>query len=151
MDTSEWTQSLVEVFPRLSGETFEIVAQPSIRYNCIAYAAGDVGQWWGIVEEDNYWPDYATRTDRMESLSEVFTGLGYQQCQDSSLETGFEKVALYEEDGVWTHAALQTPNGRWRSKMGRGPIIEHISPESLSDGIYGNPTIYMRRSASETY
>ena len=149
MDIFDLAQLLAEAFPRLSSETFEIVAQPSIRYNCIAYAAGDVSEWWEH-EEDHYWPDYATRSDSIESLIEVFAGLGFQQCQDSSLESGYEKVALYEEQGVWKHAALQTSTGRWRSKMGEGPVIEHLNPESLSDGMYGNPTIYMRRSASET-
>ncbi len=119
-----------------------------MRYNCIAYAAGDDSDWRTFTD-GRYWPDYATRTDRTESLIEVFVGLGYRQCQDSSLESGFEKVALYEEWGVWKHAALQTPNGHWRSKMGRGPLIEHPSPESLSGGAYGNPTIYMRRPAND--
>ena len=150
MDTSEWRQTLVQNFPRLSSETFEIVAPASIRYNCIAYAAGDASTWWGTVKEDNYWPEDATRTNRMASLIEVFTGLGFQQCRNSSLESGFEKVALYEAQGLWTHAALQTPTGRWRSKMGQGPLIEHLNPDSLSDGMYGSPTVYMRRSATRS-
>ena len=141
----DWAQFFVEVFPRLSSETFEFVAQPSARYNCIAYAAGDVSEWWENEGEDQYWPDHATRSDSIESLIEVFAGLGFEQCQDSSLERGYEKVALYEEGGVWEHAAVQTLSGRWRSKMGRGPVIEHRSPESLSGGIYGSPTVYMRR------
>ena len=70
----------------------------------------------------------------------------FVQCQDSSLEKEYEKVALYEKQDEWMHAALQTPNGRWRSKMGQGPVIEHLSPESLSGGMYGNPTVYMRRA-----
>ena len=150
MDTSSWVKSLAEAFPRLSREGYEIVGESSNRYNCIAYAAGDADRWWDHRGR-RYWPDYATRSDSIESLIEAFAGLGFQQCQDGSLESGYEKVALYEEQGVWKHAALQTPNGRWRSKMGQGPVIEHLSPESLSDGMYGNPTIYMRRSASETY
>ena len=149
MDTfDDWTQFLVEVFPRLSSETFEFVAQPSLQYNCIAYAAGDVSEWWENEGEDNYWPDYATRSYQMESLIEVFAGLGFERCQDSALESGYEKVALYEDRGLWEHAALQTSDGRWRSKMGEGPLIEHRSPDSLSDGIYGNPTIYMRRQTA---
>lgn len=56
----------------------------------------------------------------MESLKEVFAGLDYEQCGDSGLEAGYEKVALYEMHGGFKHAALQTPDGRWRSKMGRG-------------------------------
>ena len=151
MATSEFRQTLAELFPKLSVEAIDIVAPISTEYNCIAYAAGDVSQWWGTVESGDHWPDYATRTRRLESLIEVFIGLGFQRCQDSSLESGFEKVALYEQRGAWMHAALQTRTGRWRSKMGEGPLIEQHSPESLSNGVYGNPTIYMRRSASETY
>jgi hypothetical protein len=55
----------------------------------------------------------------------VFAGLGYEQCDDSSVEAGCQKVALYETQDVWTHAATQMPNGAWRSKMGEGPVIEH--------------------------
>ena len=150
MATSSWARLLARAFPRLSSETFEIVAQPSIQYNCIAYAAGDASEWWGFEEKDYYWPDYATRSDSIESLVEVFAGLGFEQCQDSSLESGYEKVALYEVRGVWTHAAVQMGGGHWRSKVWVGPVIEHLSPESISGGIYGNPTIYMRRARNAT-
>jgi len=33
--------------------------------------------------------------------------------------------------------------------MGQGPLIEHRRPESLGGGMYGNPTIYMRRQVPE--
>ena len=145
MASSSWVDILALAFPKLTSEGFEVVGQPSARYNCIAYAAGDASEWWSSAEEDYYWPDYATRSDSVESLVEVFVGLGFERCQDSSLESGYEKVALYEERGTWKHAALQTPSGRWRSKMGEGPVIEHFSPESLSGGMYGSATIYMRR------
>lgn len=149
MDTSSWTRLFAKAFPKLSGETFEIVAPPSPQYNCIAYAAGVTDDWWSHVE-NRYWPASATRSDRIESLKEVFASLGFEQCQDSSLESDFEKVALYENRGIWKHAALQTPSGRWRSKMGAGPVIEHLSPESLSGGKYGEATVFMRRSVNET-
>ena len=41
-----WPQLLARSFPRLSSEGFEIIDEPSDRYNCIAYAAGDTGVWW---------------------------------------------------------------------------------------------------------
>ena len=149
MDTPSWEQMLIEAFPNLSEEDdFEIVAQPSTQYNCIAYAAGDTSNWWEPSER-RYWPDYATRSYSIESLIEVFAGLGFQRCQDSSLESDYEKVALYEGQGDFEHAAVQMPNGRWRSKMGQGPVIEHRSPESLSGGMYGNPTTHMRKVVSE--
>ena len=96
----------------------------------------------------DYWPPWATVNNETESLKEVFAGLDYEQCDDSGFEAGYEKVALYEIHDRFEHAALQTPTGRWRSKMGQGPLIEHLSPESLSDGMYGNPTIIMRRPAN---
>ena len=144
MDTPRWAQLLITAFPKLSDEDFEIVEPASERYNCIAYAAGDTTRrWWpnGI----DYWPSWATRDNRMESLMEAFVGLGYEQCANSNIEDGYQRVALYGFQGRFEHAAVQMPNGRWRSKMGRGPVIEHPSPESLSGGPYGNVASYMRR------
>ena len=84
----------------------------------------------------------------MGSLKEVFAGLGYDPCDDSGAEDGYQKVALYEVQGEAKHATVQVPNGRWRSKMDHGPVIEHRSPESLSGGMYGDATTTMRRVVS---
>ena len=148
MDTARWVQLLITTFPGLSKEDFDIVDQPSTRYNCIAYAAGDTSKRWD-PDENYYWPPWATPDDRIESLIEVFDGLGFQQCDDGHLEDRYQKVALYEVQGEAKHAAAQMPSGRWRSKMGHGPVIEHRSPESLSAGIYGEPTIFMRRATDD--
>ncbi len=150
MDTARWAQLLVVAFPLLSSEGFEIVEQPSEQYNCIAYAADDTSKWWwpdGI----NYWPPWATETNRLDSLKEAFAGLGYEQCDRSDAEVVYQKVALYEVNGEMKHASVQVLNGRWRSKMGQGPVIEHDSPESLSGGMYGNATVYMRRVVTEIH
>ena len=93
----------------------------------------------------NYWPPWATPTARMESLQEAFAGMDFELCSEAETERGYLKVALYEMQGAAKHAAIQMPNGRWRSKLGRGPVIEHLSPDSLSGGPYGNPTVTMRR------
>ena len=149
MALPSWMDVLIGAFPNLASEGFEIVDEPSPWYNCIAYAAGDTSKWWwpdGI----NYWPPWATLTTKIESLQEVFAGKGYEQCEDSGTEAGYQKVALYEADNKMQHAAVQMPNGRWRSKMGRGPLIEHRTPESLSGGIYGEPTVFMRRTMDTT-
>ena len=143
MDTPRWAAILTQAFPNLTDEEFEIVEPASDRYNCIAYAAGDASRWWDH-NEGNYWPTNVTRSDRIESLKELFTILGFEQCKDSRIEASYQKVALYEQQGAWTHATIQTPGGRWRSKIGQGPVIEHHSPESLSGEMYGVPTIYMR-------
>ena len=149
MDTPRWAQLLIKAFPKLSAEDFEIIEGGSERYNCIAYASGDTTRrWWpnGI----DYWPPWATRDNGMESLKEVFAGLGYERCNDSNVEDGYQKVALYGSQGRFEHAAVQMPNGRWRSKMGQGPVIEHLSPELLSGRLYGDPTTFMRKAAQPT-
>ena len=149
MVTPRWADLLVGAFPNLANEGFEIVDQPTERYNCIAYAAGDTSKWWwpdGI----NYWPPWATETNRIESLKEAFAGLGYDLCAHNDTEVGYQRVALYEVDGEMKHATVQMPNGLWRSKMGQGPVIEHLSPESLSGGMYGDATAYMRRALNAT-
>lgn len=149
MDTTRWAQSLIEAFPNLSSDDFEIVEPASERYNCIAYAAGDTTKrWWpnGI----DYWPPWATQDNRMESLKEAFAGLGYQQCGDGEVEDDCQKVALYGFQGRFEHTAVQTPCGRWRSKMGRGPLIEHLSLEVLAGRLYGDATTFVRRAAQPT-
>ena len=134
MAMSRWMTWLNVSFPNLRNEGFTVVDPPSDRYNCIAYAAGDTRQWWDYTP-GRYWPPHATRSESIASLREVFAGLGYEQCDDSRIEDGYQKVALYELQGAWTHAAAQMPNGAWRSKMGEGPVIEHRSPESLDGGL----------------
>ena len=136
-------------FPNLRNEGFTVVDPPSDLYNCIAYAAGDTSRWWDHTPR-RYWPPHATRSARIESLQEVFAGLGFAECDDGRLEAGYQKVALYEDDVEYQHASIQMPNGAWRSKMGPGPVIEHRDPESLSGGPYGNATIHMRRAANPT-
>ena len=80
----------------------------------------------------------------MDSLKEACAGLGYRQGHKSHVEYGYQRVALYEVEDKCQHAAVQMPNGLWHSKMGHGPVIEHRSPESLSGGMYGDATVYMR-------
>ena len=105
MVTPRWADLLVEAFPNLASEGFDTVEQASELYNCIACAAGDITKWWwpdGI----NYWPPWATPDNRMESLLEAFAGLGYEQCQNSDAEEGYQKVALYGFQDRFEHAAL---------------------------------------------
>ena len=144
MAMSSWGRLIIAAFPNLASEGFEIVGEPTTEYNCIAYAAGDTDNWWW-PDEDDYWPPWATMDNRMESLEEAFAGLEYELCDDSIAEEGYQKVALYGFQGRFEHAALQMPNGLWRSKMGPGPVIEHRSPESLSGGPYGEVHCFMRR------
>ncbi len=136
-----------EDLPHLAAEGYEVTSDPTDEYNCIAYAAGETDRWWSHVEgDDYYWPEHASRTPSIVSLIEVFTELGYEPCEDVGDETGFSKVALYaDQQGDWTHAAVQLPGGEWSSKLGLYEDISHRTPESLDPNFYGEVHCFMRR------
>ena len=81
------------------------------------------------------------------ALQRVFEQLEYDVCADGSFEEGFEKVALYVDDlGRYTHAARQTPDGRWTSKLGRGEDIAHADPDDVAGGVYGSIAGFMKHA-----
>src|SRR5262249_11890567 len=51
---------------------------------------------------------------------------GFERCDSSDLETGFEKVAVYADAAGPTHATRQLPDGKWSSKLGRSEDVEHV-------------------------
>jgi hypothetical protein len=82
------------------------------------------------------------------ALERAFLGLGYECCADGLPQAGFEKVALYGCDLFYTHAARQLPDGRWTSKLGARPDIEHDTPDDVADGLYGRVLGFMRRATA---
>lgn len=136
-------------FPKLTLEEYQVTSKPDTEYNCIAYAAGETDRWWSHLEDPGYyWPEHASRTPCISSLVEVFIGLGYELCDDPSYEIGYQKIALYEKDGKWKHAALQRPDGTWSSKLGPDEDIYHQTPGSLTGNSYGQIHCIMRRARS---
>lgn len=138
--TSEWID---QTFPG-SQAGYALTSPPSDEYNCIAYAAGDTTSWWSYVPGYN-WPAGVKRGDAAEYLIAVFEDMRYKVCNDAGLETGYEKVAIYANAGLWTHAARQLPDGRWTSKLGPGEDIEHATPDVLEGDAYGAVRYIMRR------
>jgi len=71
--------------------------------------------------------------------------LGYTPCDDTSIEPGFEKVALYATpDLLVKHAARQLSNGRWTSKIGDEIDIEHVL-DGLTGQHYGAVVQILKR------
>lgn len=117
------------------------------RYNCIAWAAGAVGQWWWPGDPAaTYWPAGVSRVETVTAFREAFAILGYAPCNSADLEPGVEKVAVFAEAaGIPTHAARQLPSGRWTSKLGRLQDIEHALVD-ISGSAYGTVVLLMGRS-----
>ena len=112
------------------------------QYNCIAWAIGDTYHWW------TYLPGYRWGTRRgpeVEALLELFAGMGFEVCESSNLEDGYEKVAIFAKDGEWSHAARQLPDGMWTSKLGVYQDITHPTLEVLCGGLYGKVHSIMRK------
>ena len=125
--------------------SFVITSPEATSYNCIAWAAGDTTRWWDVTS-DGYWPEGTPRRSTLGALVAAFQSQGYEVCDDSSLEEGYHKVALYADtSGDWTHAARQLANGEWTSKLGVREDIEHEAPSSLEGALYGRVALVMKR------
>ncbi len=143
----------------ISGNTprFLETSPQTIDYNCIAWAAEDVSQWWWPDKMLNgYWPEEVAREETLDAFIAVCGLLGYQVCDDSKLEVGYRKIAIYiDANGKPTHAARQLDNGNWTSKLGPSFDIEHdflvdwpdividVIPHRTSD--YGRCAVILRK------
>lgn len=114
-------------------------------YNCIAFALGFTDKpWWPPVETDTYWPPGCSPEETVAAFEAAFAGLGYKPCSNELLESGYEKIALFTDENVPTHAAVQLPNGIWASKCGGNVDIEHKLRE-LEGPLYGKVTMFFHR------
>jgi hypothetical protein len=128
-------------FPGLAADGYIVASPKTHAYNCVAWAAEDASRWW---EPGICWP--GPPGDDLAALSGLFAALGYAACEGDELEVGHEKVALYANDqGEWTHAARQLPDGWWTSKLGPDEDILHRSPQALVGDLYGQVRVIMQR------
>lgn len=151
---------LEKIFPKLCAagydKTSERTGIPPTpgAYNCIAWAASVSDKWWWPTRDD-YWPWWSKRKAERKYFIKAFRGLGYIVCDDSSLEPGFEKVALYEmNEFIPEHMARQLPDGSWTSKCGAEEDITHFTLDALESfgpwnpqkiAEYGKDVVYMKR------
>ena len=135
-------------FPRLGARRLSITSQIDKRYNCIAYAASDLANWWWPFPADAkevHWPTGVPREETVNAFRAMFESLGYAECSDDLMEAGFEKVALFAEGDIPRHAARQRENGRWISELGEREDIEH-DLRDLEGDTYGTVVLIMKRS-----
>jgi hypothetical protein len=136
-----------EAFPLTHSEPFLETSPTDGLYNCIAWAYGVNDRWfWPDSSGLTFWPENIPHETNVQAFISLFGGIGYEICNDGTLEEGFEKIAIYTNDSMPTHAARQLPSGRWTSKLGQMQDIEH-SIFSMSDGVYGNVNVFMKREA----
>ena len=135
---------LRELFPNLNARNHRITSPQDPGYNCVAWAAGDSSRWWDHV--DGFWPDDVPQDGSVDAYVELFQGLGFESCDNPDPEPGFEKIAVYGDDGQFTHVARFLASGNWTSKLGGLEDIEHNNLESLTESSYGRPLVFLRRA-----
>ena len=139
------SRSIEDLFPGLRGHAWSVTSPPDQNYNCIAWAAGDTTvRWWPDAASELHWPAGIPRVATLAAFRAAFAALGYADCGDEALEPGFEKIALFAQNGEPTHAARQLPSGRWTSKLGKREDIEHALHD-LTGLIYGSVALVMKR------
>ena len=150
MSSQSESQSLYIYFPHLNSSNHRITSPKSRDYNCVAWAAGiDDQQIWPNGAEDLasevVWPDDVRNDESVEAFIAYFESIGYFACDNSTLEDGFVKIAIFVKDDYPTHISRQLSTGKWSSKMGIDDVdIEHDDLDCISGGTYGEATVYMR-------
>ena len=134
--------SVENSFPNLTADGYQVTSPQSLEYNCIAWAAGDHTQWWWPAD-DAFWPT-KDRAVTEAVFVKAFATLGYAPAASEHLESGWDRVARYAQDGRVTHAARQLPNGRWTSKLGYDVDLEH-DLRGLEGIVYGCVVRILRR------
>jgi len=143
-------QDIEVAFPSIVGTSYSEESPVTDTYNCIAFAVGDCHNWWwprkgyGI-----YWPPGFPLTDSVDVLIAIFKVHGYSECDNSEIEVGFEKVAIYSINHRIKHAARQLRSGRWVSKLGDQEDIEHEKVGYLKNLSYGSATHFLRRRRTD--
>ncbi|MEJ7593846.1 MAG: hypothetical protein WKF77_20085 [Planctomycetaceae bacterium] len=135
--------NLFDLFPNLTEDNHDITSPTTIKYNCIAWAASNTERWW---QPGVHWPIDSSREDLgVGNLISAFKSLGYEECDDGTLEQGFEKLAIYGSGLMYTHAARQLPDGRWTSKLGQLEDITHSTTEAIEGSDYGYVVQFLKR------
>lgn len=130
----------------------ELKSPVDVGYNCIAWAGSDPSRWWWPIA--GYWPRGIKRELTLKAFEEAYRSIGFEVCHSEYYEEGFEKIAVYaDEDKRPQHAARQLRSGRWTSKLGQGPDVEHdlheirgfvLHYDSMTD--YGRVMLIMKKS-----
>jgi len=137
---------LEQLCPNLRTMPYTITSPKDPAYNCVAYAVGDLTQFWYDVNvKGYYWPPGARSADTTEGWTDVFRFHGYWETDDRSLEPEYEKIAIYGiTKDVPEHVARQKASGSWTSKAGKGRDLEHTL-EALEGPFYGWVVRIMKR------
>lgn len=85
----------------------------------------------------------------LDAYVAAYAAQGYSQCADASLESGFEKIAIFMKASVPSHAARQLETGAWTSKLGQYFDIQHNSLAGVERNEYGYIAQILKRPKTQ--
>lgn len=137
-------------FPGLIDSHYELKSPKDPAYNCVSFAVGDLKRYWDDVRVNGYyWPPGAPSSDTLDGWVEVFSVHGYRETDDATLESEYEKIAIYGKADTPEHVARQKASGVWASKLGPGKDIEHRTLAVLEGAQYGKVVKIMKRKCQD--
>ena len=142
--------------PNLVQDDYSIQSDATEDYNCIAFAVDDDQHWWAPFDPrwdimdpipNRFWPFNTPMRLTKDKVIEALATRGFAECESGVPEPGYEKVAIYAEEGSgeFTHVAKQLETGVWASKLGDWEDIHHRTVHGLEDDRYGRVIRYLRR------
>ncbi len=153
------TQTYIsEKWPNLTENNATVISCDDALYNCAAFIVGDKTQRWWPVETEvaeigvqgYYWPPCFPCEESVKNIIATLRGvLGFERCADGTLESGYEKIAIYGVKDEPRHLAKQLPNGKWASKLGELEDIEHDTLDALNGWFYGTAIAFLRRQRQD--
>jgi len=155
-------EDLEAILPNFAEDGCEVTSDESSNYNCFAWAADDLNNWWQPPDprldlfdpiQTRFWPvSPAPREVTVESVIGAYASYGYALCDMGDLEPGIEKLAIYvhEVTGLPTHVARQLDSGRWTSKIGVLEDIEHDTLLGVASPLYGQATQFLKRPRGDS-
>jgi hypothetical protein len=157
----EVKNQLFKSFPELSHDPhFKLLDKPNPDYNCIAYAAGVLNEWWSelpanqkppiVFDGVKYnWPFDAPNDMKLSTLIYIFSNFKYEVCSDGNYEPGYRKICIYgKSKDLASHAARQNVSDAtkvtWTSKLGKSSLIQHGTPYTICGDAYGDVIQFMK-------
>ena len=138
--------AVYNALPKLGKSLHSVTSPAAHSYNCIAWAAEQNNKWWWPDPHNyGYWPPGVVREETLGAFIAAYGTLGYAPCDNSLPEPDAEKIAIFTDGGMPTHAARQLADGTWTSKLGNFEDICHQTLDALEGGKYGSVAQIMSR------
>ena len=146
---------LIDFFPKLARDkNFEITSKPSNDYNCIAWAYFINNRWmwpntgqYPFLDGIHFWPSDEILDCDVSHFIKAFELQGYTICESCEFDQSYRKIALYAKANSTdcTHAAREKSNGLWTSKLGEDVDIQHSTPYTIENNIYGKVYCFLKK------